>query len=115
MVNWKARLFLFCIAVSATSAGIAVVSGSLLPEDAVTRRDEFQTLVGGLGFGSAVDLSQCSFSFDPRLGRACSHLDGPIPGGFFLCPQHVGCAAGYPHLLPTSHVEAEVSGDAASH
>ena len=27
---------------------------------------EFQQLVGGLGFGPAVDLSRCAFSFDPR-------------------------------------------------
>jgi hypothetical protein len=35
------------------------------------RSEEFQRLVGGLGFGPAVDLAGCPFGFDPRLDGAC--------------------------------------------
>jgi len=81
-----------------------------LPQaDIAARRDEFQSLVGGLGFGSTVDLSQCAFSFDPRLRATCSHIEGPIPGGFFLCSKHVGCVTGYPHLLPAQNTEADAN------
>src|SRR5437868_15280170 len=51
---------------------------------------EFQQLIGGLGFGPAVDLARCPNSFDPRLCARCSRDRGPIPGGRRLCPQHAG-------------------------
>lgn len=114
MVNWKARILLICIAVSALSSSAVVVSEALTQDDTIARRNEFQSLVHGLGFGPAVDLSHCSFSFDPRLAGACSQQTGPIPGGSFLCPMHTNCATGYPHLLPARHTETEARGHAAS-
>jgi len=48
----------------------------------------FQKLVGGLGFGSSVELSTCAVQFDPRLGVTCNAHTGPIPAGSLLCP---GC------------------------
>jgi hypothetical protein len=92
------------------AAAVVVTMQNRLPADGATaRRDEFQTLVAGLGFGSSVDLAQCVFSFDPRLQPNCSHIDGPIPGGFFLCPRHMGRATGYPHLLPAQRMPASFS------
>ena len=41
----------------------------------------FQELVGGLGFGPALDLSRCEFSFDPRLCPGCPADLGPVPAG----------------------------------
>lgn len=108
------RLILCCLAVSTLAAGFVLVKEWLPRPDVAARRDEFQSLVGGLGFGSTVDLSQCAFSFDPRLRATCSHVEGPIPGGFFLCSKHVGCVTGYPHLLPARNMEAEANDHAAS-
>jgi hypothetical protein len=84
------------------------------PHEIVARQNEFQSLVGGLGFGSSVNLSPCSFSFDPRMQPACSHVAGPIPAGFALCPAHLGCATSYPHLVPFPISEAATDDHATS-
>lgn len=114
MTNRKARNLFSFIAAAALSAGAVLILDRLAYNENGARRDEFQSLVCGLGFGSSVDLSQCAFSFDPRLESACSRMEGPIPGGFFLCSRHVGCVTGYPHLLPFSGPIAETSHHAAS-
>jgi hypothetical protein len=62
--------------------------------------DEFQQLVGGLGFGPTVDVSQCPFGFDPRLEADCRANHGPIPGGVHFCPLHAGSVWSYPPLEP---------------
>ena len=54
-------------------------------------RREFQQLVGGLGFGPAVDLSTCPFAFDPRLARDCQNRHSPFAGADRFCPHH-GCS-----------------------
>ena len=61
-------------------------------------RADFQQLVGGLGFGPAVDLSSCAFGFDPRLDCSCSQDSGPIPGGSCFCPRHASSILFYPPL-----------------
>jgi hypothetical protein len=99
-----------CLAISTLCAVGVIAVQNWLPQDGVVaRRDEFQSLVGGLGFGATVNLSECAFSFDPRLRPNCSHIEGPIPAGFFLCPKHVGRVIGYPHLLPAQNMAAEES------
>jgi hypothetical protein len=113
MVTHKSQILFSLIVVSALSAGAVVLRDRLAYDDNASMRDEFQSLVYGLGFGSSVDLSQCAFSFDPRLESACSRMEGPIPGGFFLCPRHVACVTGYPHLLPFSGPISETSHHAA--
>ena len=40
---------------------------------------EFQTLVGGLGYGPALGLSQRAYRFDPRLCGDSMDTDGPLP------------------------------------
>lgn len=51
--------------------------------------DGFQRLVGGLGFGPALELSPCALGFDPRLEGSCDQDTGRIPGGRCFCPHHV--------------------------
>src|SRR5437899_3005941 len=62
------------------------------------RAEEFQRLVGGLGFGPALDLSGCAFGLDPRLDGSCSEERGPVPGGACFCPRHAGSVFYYPPL-----------------
>jgi hypothetical protein len=54
------------------------------------RAEDFQHVVGGVGFGTALDLSGCAFSFDPRLDQSCGLDSGPVPGGSCFCPRHAG-------------------------
>lgn len=64
------------------------------------RSQELQSLLGGLGFGPALDLSACEFSFDPRVGNRCSADQGPIPGATYFCSQHASSILYYPPLEP---------------
>jgi hypothetical protein len=68
----------------------------------------FQRLVGGLGFGPALDLSQCPCTFDPRLEAACGLDLEPVPAGGCFCPQHGTSIFYYPplHGGPGAHGEA---------
>lgn len=71
------------------AAGAIVVTESQRDAPAAIRSREFQQLVGGLGFGPAVDLSRCTLAFDPRLSPMCESQFEPIPGGGWNCPHHV--------------------------
>jgi hypothetical protein len=75
------------LALVAGAAAILIAEGATNSMHAV-HAQEFQQLVGGLGFGPAVDLSRCPNSFDPRLGGHCPEEVGPIPGGGCYCPHH---------------------------
>jgi hypothetical protein len=82
---------------------VGAAGGVLVSEHrAQARREEheeaFQRLVGGLGFGPAVDLSGCAFGFDPRLAGSCAEEGGPIPAGACFCPRHAGSIFYYPPL-----------------
>jgi hypothetical protein len=71
----------------------------LVAEDrSLAHTEEFQRLVGGLGFGPALDLSGCAFGFDPRLDGGCAEECGPVPGGASFCPHHAGSVFSYPPL-----------------
>jgi hypothetical protein len=48
-------------------AGVILLTEAGTQAAESARAEEFQRLVGGLGFGPAVDLSGCAFAFDPRL------------------------------------------------
>jgi hypothetical protein len=79
----------------ASTVVLALAAGSLLAvagrDDSARQRDlrgaDFQRLVGGLGFGADLDLSQCSACFDPRLSRTCDYI-GPLPEGAAYCQRH---------------------------
>jgi hypothetical protein len=63
------------------------------------RADDFERLVGGVGFGPAPHLAGCAFGFDPRLDGRCAADRGPIPGGTCFCPGHAGSVFYYPPLV----------------
>jgi hypothetical protein len=98
---------------------LAGVTGAVLAVEAwggqgrQRRAEEFQRLVGGLGFGPALDLADCPFGFDPRLDGACGEDRGPVPGGRCFCPRHAGAVLSYPPLghglaLPVEAAHAPV-------
>jgi hypothetical protein len=100
------------LVVSLAVAAIGVLGADgLLQRRRAERAEEFQRLVKGLGFGPAVDLSRCAFSFDPRLCGSCPQDWGPIPGGVYFCPRH-GCSIlFYPRLEGRSDLTEGKDGD----
>ena len=81
------RLFaLVVILVIAAGAAVGLSRQSVVA--GVSDAARFQQLVGGLGFGSSVEMSTCAVQFDPRLEAACDAHTGPVPVGGLLCP---GC------------------------
>ena len=107
-------VLLASITISTLVAIGIVADGALRSERRVDGRQEFQSMVYGLGLGSTLNLDQCQFAFDPRLGLVCSHFVGPIPGGTFLCPKHAGSITNYPSLLPSPKNSLDLSEHAAS-
>ena len=78
-------VFLSLLAVAAGS--VLVVDGRASPGRSGA---DFHRVVGGLGFGPALDGSDCPFGLDPRLDGACGLDGGPVPGGACFCPVHGG-------------------------
>jgi hypothetical protein len=70
------------------AAGAALAVDAWLSAGRIVQAEAFQQLVGGQGFGTALDLSVCPFAFDPRVEGSCQFEDGPIPGGKAFCPCH---------------------------
>jgi len=95
------------------SAIVVIVQQSVTLDRTLTRQQEFQSLVQGLGYGASLDLAQCEFGFDPRLRSCCSQREGPIPGGFFLCSRHDGGVAPVLRLPPAGTSDADVDDHAA--
>jgi hypothetical protein len=90
---------LFLALLVLAGAAVAVLVGEAWAHRGRDARAEaFQRLVGGTGFGPAVDLSGCAFGFDPRLDGTCGQDCGPIPGGTCFCPRHAGSLFFYPPL-----------------
>ena len=81
------RLFaIVVILVIAAGAAVGLSRQSVVA--GVSDAARFQQLVGGLGFGSSVEMSTCAVQFDPRLEATCDAHTGPVPIGGLLCP---GC------------------------
>jgi hypothetical protein len=78
------------------AAGVLVLDSAAGPRR--ERARSFHELVGGLGFGPALDLERCEFSFDPRLCDHCSGDVGVVPGGMIFCPHHGLTVQAYPSL-----------------
>lgn len=76
------------------------------------RSREFQQMLGGLGFGPAIDLSRCTLAFDPRLGPICDSQLSPIPGGQFACPHHTCSVFDFSSAAESLLPPAEASPDA---
>jgi hypothetical protein len=79
----------------ACAAGAVLAGEDLSRRSRPPRAEQFQRLVGGLGFGPALDLSGCAFGLDPRLDGACAEDRGPVPGGACFCPRHAGSVFEY--------------------
>jgi hypothetical protein len=88
-------LFVLLMAL-ATAAGMVLVASNHRPAQAMHRGQQFQHLLGGLGFGPARDLQRCAFAFDPRLSPSCSEDGGPVPAGASFCPYHACSILDYP-------------------
>ena len=101
IVNLKGPILVGVVALLAVAAGLALAANALAEGRREARSAEFQRLVRGVGFGPAVDLGGCAFSFDPRICPDCPVNHGPVPGGVYFCPQH-GCSIFY---YPPLHSE----------
>jgi hypothetical protein len=97
-VSRAPTLLLVVILVLTAAAGAVLAAGARPAAGRLRRAEEFQRLVGGLGFGPARDLARCPFSFDPRLCPACPDDGGPVPGGAFFCPYHASSILDPPPL-----------------
>jgi hypothetical protein len=66
---------------------LTMLAATVLVRDAVATHlreemsEDFQSLVHGLGFGPALDLSQGTHRYDPRLYGELTDVDAPLPGG----------------------------------
>lgn len=83
------------LAVLAIGAVVVLILACRPPAEETRRNEEFQRLVGGLGFGPAISVKRCEQGFDPRLCPCCTHAVGPIPGGAVLCPYHASAVFDY--------------------
>jgi hypothetical protein len=99
-VSQAGALLLSVVLTLATAAGLALLLDGWPAVGRQERSEEFQRLVGGLGFGPALDLDRCAFAFDPRLCPVCSQDVGPIPGGTSFCPYHASSPFDYPPPAP---------------
>jgi len=113
MESRVASLFLLLLLLTGAAGAVLVVEdrkGRELP----ARAESFQCLVGGLGFGPAVDLSDGASDFDPRLEASCSMDYGPIAGGACFSSRRVGSVFFYPPLQRGVHWPGQEKGDALS-
>ena len=72
------------LVLTAVAIAVAAAASARSPESAA-RSEEFQRVVGGLGWGASIDLSACPRAFDPRLGLSCPDDVGPLAGGLRFC------------------------------
>ncbi len=106
------RLVLMSLIGLSVAAGAILVAESRRNPVASRQSREFQQMVGGLGFGPAIDLSRCTLAFDPRLGPVCDSQLGPIPGGGFVCPYHACSVFDYSPAVEPLQPWAEATPDA---
>jgi hypothetical protein len=79
----------------------ASLTWSVGPGTTDRQAKEFHGLVGGLGFGPALDLESCEFSFDPRLCPDCICASGHVPGTASFCPYHASALIDYDSPNPS--------------
>jgi hypothetical protein len=106
-------LFFLLLLLTGAAGAVLVVEdrrGRELP----ARAESFQRLVGGLGFGPALDLSACVSDFDPRLEGSCSMDYGPIAGGACFSSRQMGSVFFYPALKHGFPLPDQEKGDALS-
>jgi hypothetical protein len=111
--NSNGRLFLLLLLVTGAAAAVLVVEESN-GSDRLTHAESFQRLVGGLGFGPALDLSSDASAFDPRIEGSCSMDYGPIAGGACFSSRQAGSVFFYPPLQHGFRPSEQGKGDASS-
>jgi hypothetical protein len=89
------RLAALILALSVLAAAFVAGSAVAMPRQADAAQG-LQRLLGGLGFGPAIDLTSCEAAFDPRLCPHCSNDLAPIPAGKVFCPHHAGALPAAP-------------------
>jgi hypothetical protein len=94
----RARGLVVVLLLLSSAAGAVVLAEERAWRHREGRSEDLQRLVGGLGFGPALDLSDCPFSFDPRLDGSCGLEHGSVPGGGCFCPRHSASLFCYPPL-----------------
>ncbi len=109
----RAWLLLVVLLLSGSSA-VILATEARLQRTRTVHAGEFQRLVGGLGFGPALDLSGCPFGFDPRLDGSCAEDYEPLPGGSCFCPRHAGSVLYYPPTVRRDPVWLLEESDAPS-
>jgi hypothetical protein len=108
----RGTVLFFILLLLAAAAAVVLVAEDTAARGREARSEDFQRLVGGVGFGPAVDLSGCAFGFDPRLDGSCEQDCGPVPGGACFCPRHAGSVFFYPPLENGRPVWGQGEGDA---
>ena len=106
----RGLLLVLLLLTAAACVALAVEAGEARRRQ--ERSEEFQGLVGGLGFGPGLDLSGCAFGLDPRLDGSCDQECGPVPGGACFCPRHAGALLEYPPLTEGLELPAGGGSDA---
>ena len=86
----RSRLLFYLLLALVGASGAVLLVEHRIDQRKQSATESFQKLVGGLGFGSVLDLSGCAFGFDPRLDGCCSASVGPLPGGACFCGRHGG-------------------------
>jgi hypothetical protein len=109
--NWRLFLLLWLLT---GAAGAVLVVEERRGRDTLAYAESFQRLVGGLGFGPALDLSSCASAFDPRLEDSCSTDYGPIAGGAGFNSRQTGSILFYPPLKHVFREPEQDKGDALS-
>jgi hypothetical protein len=94
----RARRLALILVLLTCAAGAVLAGEDIARRRRPPRAEQFQRLAGGLGFGPALDLSDCAFGLDPRLDGGCAEESGPVPGGTGFCPRHAGSLFEYTPL-----------------
>ena|SRR5690349_4714945 len=93
-------------------AGVILTAENRAAQRRQAHDEAFQRLVGGLGFGPSLDLSDCDFSFDPRLDDSHAAEGGPIPGGACFRPRQAASLSFYSPPEHGPHLPGPEGGDA---
>jgi hypothetical protein len=93
-----ARSLLLLLLLLSGAAGAVLVVESRRGDELPAHAASFQRLVGGLGFGPALQWSACTSDLDPRLEDGCALDYGPIAGGGYFGSGRLDSIFFYPPL-----------------
>lgn len=114
MGSRSSALFVALLLLAAT-AGVILTAEERAAQRRQAHDEAFQRLVGGLGFGPSLDLSDGDFSFDPRLDDSHAAESGPIPGGACFRPRQAASLSFYSSLERGLPLPGPEGGDAYLH